>query len=96
VLRVRPQELVVALHVRPVERETFTKLGRRNAFSPTLLSAAFAVDGAEVRAAATGPGVEATLVSGAADEVPDDLAACASTAYARHALRVLTARALAS
>jgi CO/xanthine dehydrogenase FAD-binding subunit len=96
VLRERPQELVVALHVRPVERERFTKLGRRNAFSPTLLSAAFAVEGAEVRAAATGPGVEPTLVSGGADTIADELAACASTAYARHALHVLTARALAS
>jgi len=96
VLRERPQELVVALHVRPVERESFTKLGRRNAFSPTLLSAAFAVDGAEVRAAAAGPGIESTLITGDPDEISNQLSACASTPYARHALRVLTARALAS
>jgi CO/xanthine dehydrogenase FAD-binding subunit len=95
-LRERPRELIAAVHVRPIDRERFTKVGRRNAVSPTVVSAAFAVDEAELRGAATGPGIEPVLVAGAADFVADALAARASTSYARAVLRVLTARALTS
>jgi CO/xanthine dehydrogenase FAD-binding subunit len=84
-------DLVVAVHVRPVARESFTKVGRRHAFSPTLVSAAFGVDGSEVRAAATGPGVETRLVADVAG-----LVECGRDAYSRHVLGVLARRALES
>jgi CO/xanthine dehydrogenase FAD-binding subunit len=83
------RDLVAAVHVRPVSRERFTKIGRRNAFSPTLVSAAFAFDDGEVRAAATGDDVETRLVTG-------ELAECGRTPYARHVLGVLARRAAAS
>jgi CO/xanthine dehydrogenase FAD-binding subunit len=95
-LRERPRELIVAVHVRPVERESFAKIGHRNAFSPTLISAAFSVEDGEARAAATGTGIETRLVAEPADSLPEALAACATTPYARHVLRVLAERALES
>jgi CO/xanthine dehydrogenase FAD-binding subunit len=84
-------DLVVAVHVHPVERESFTKVGRRNAFSPTLVSAAFAVDGSDVRAAATGRAVQTRLVADRAGLVD-----CGRDAYSRHVLGVLARRALES
>jgi CO/xanthine dehydrogenase FAD-binding subunit len=103
-----PGELVVAVHVpaRPT-RQTFMKVGPRNAMVIAVVSLALAVDHerGEVRAAFGSAGPVPGLVLGSLDQrdaFPDRVAAAASpiddvrgsAAYRRHALRVLTARAL--
>jgi CO/xanthine dehydrogenase FAD-binding subunit len=85
-------------------RETFMKVGPRNAMVISVVSLALRVDG-ELRAAFGSAGPVPTLVRaelGEVDSFPDQVAAAASpiddvrgtAAYRRHALRVLTKRAL--
>ena len=98
-------ELIVAV-VLPVAsgRETFMKVGPRNAMVIAVVSLALRV-GDELRAAFGSAGPVPTLVRAGRDEVdsfPDRVAEAASpiddvrgtAAYRRHALRVLTKRAL--
>jgi CO/xanthine dehydrogenase FAD-binding subunit len=101
-------ELIVAVHLRPSgATQTFMKVGPRNAMVIAVCSLALTVDRAqgELRAAFGSAAPVATLVTGAvedADRFPDAVAAATapiddvrgSAAYRRHALRVLTARAL--
>ncbi|MGI8974540.1 MAG: FAD binding domain-containing protein [Gaiella sp.] len=101
-------ELVVAVRVEPTgARETFMKVGPRNAMVIAVCSLALTVDRerGEVRAAFGSAAPTVRLVSApidAADELPELVAAAASpiddvrgtAAYRLHALRVLTARAL--
>jgi len=103
-----PDELIVSLRVSPSgSRQTFMKVGPRNAMVIAVCSLALAVDRerGEVRAAFGSMGPVAALVRVPLDEVdgfPDAVAAASSpiddvrgtAAYRRHALRVLTARAL--
>jgi CO/xanthine dehydrogenase FAD-binding subunit len=101
-------ELILAVCVRPSgDRQTFMKVGPRNAMVIAVCSLALAVDrerGA-VRAAYGSAGPVPALVTGSlADrgEFPEAVAAAAqpiddvrgTARYRRHALRVLTARAL--
>jgi CO/xanthine dehydrogenase FAD-binding subunit len=98
-------ELVVAVLVDVAEaRETFMKVGPRNAMVIAVVSLAVRVDG-ELRAAFGSAGPVPTLVRaelGDVDSFPDRVADAASpiddvrgtAAYRRHALRVLTKRAL--
>jgi CO/xanthine dehydrogenase FAD-binding subunit len=85
-------------------RETFMKVGPRNAMVISIVSLALRVDG-ELRAAFGSAGPVPKLVRaelGKVDSFPDQVAAAASpiddvrgtAAYRRHALRVLTKRAL--
>jgi CO/xanthine dehydrogenase FAD-binding subunit len=101
-------ELIVAVHVEPSgSRQTFMKVGPRNAMVIAVCSLALAVDPVrgEIRAAYGSAGPVPALVTGPLDEreaFPDRVAAAASpiddvrgtAAYRRHALRVLTERAL--
>ncbi|HXV33231.1 MAG TPA: FAD binding domain-containing protein [Gaiellaceae bacterium] len=101
-------ELIVAVRLTPSKsRQTFMKVGPRNAMVIAVCSLALAVDREreEIRAAYGSAGPVPGLVTGKlADraEFPERLAAAASpiddvrgtAAYRRHALRVLTARAL--
>ena len=101
-------ELIVAVHVRPSgSRQTFMKVGPRNAMVIAVASLALAVDRerGEIRAAYGSAGPVPRLVRAPLDEAegfPDRVAEAASpiddvrgtAAYRRHALRVLTARAL--
>jgi CO/xanthine dehydrogenase FAD-binding subunit len=101
-------ELIVAVRLTPSKsRQTFMKVGPRNAMVIAVCSLALAVDREreEIRAAYGSAGPVPGLVTGQlADraEFPERLAAAASpiddvrgtAAYRRHALRVLTARAL--
>ena len=103
-----PDELIVAVLVRPSgQRQTFMKVGPRNAMVIAVCSLALVADRerGELRAAygSSSPVVE--LVTSSVDEASDfpDLVAAAaspiddirgSAAYRRHALRVLTVRAL--
>jgi CO/xanthine dehydrogenase FAD-binding subunit len=103
-----PDELIVAVHLTPSKsRQTFMKVGPRNAMVIAVCSLALAVDREreEIRAAYGSAGPVPGLVTaplGDRDAFPDRLAAAASpiddvrgtAAYRRHALRVLTARAL--
>ena len=104
----RPDELIAAVVVRPSHaRQTFMKVGPRNAMVIAVVSLALAVDRerGEIRAAygAAGP-VPALVTAPLAerDAFPELVAAAArpiddvrgSSAYRRHALRVLAARAL--
>lgn len=103
-----PDELVVCVRVEPTEsRQTFMKVGPRNAMVIAVCSLALAVDRerGEVRAAFGSAGPVAGLVTAPLDEMdgfPDAVAAAASpiddvrgtAAYRRHCLRVLTGRAL--
>jgi CO/xanthine dehydrogenase FAD-binding subunit len=103
-----PDELIVAARVRVAAgRETFMKVGPRNAMVIAVVSLAVRVDGdsGELRAAFGSAAPVATLVSGSLEErasFPELVAEAASpiddvrgtAAYRRHALRVLTARAL--
>ena len=103
-----PDELIVAVHVRPTgPRQTFMKIGPRNAMVIAVVSLALGVDEerGEVRASFGSAGPVPGLVSAALeerDELPERLADAASpiddvrgtAGYRRHALRVLTARAL--
>jgi CO/xanthine dehydrogenase FAD-binding subunit len=101
-------ELIVAVRVRPVDgTETFMKVGPRNAMVISVVSLALAVDrgGGELRAAFGSAGPVTGLVTAElddADAFPERVAGAASpiddvrgsAAYRRHALRVLTTRAL--
>ncbi|MDQ4082585.1 MAG: xanthine dehydrogenase family protein subunit M [Actinomycetota bacterium] len=101
-------ELIVAVRVRPSRaRQTFMKVGPRNAMVIAVVSLALAVDRErrEVRAAFGSAGPVPEVVMAKLDEaagLPDRVAAAArpiddvrgSAAYRRHALRVLTERAL--
>jgi CO/xanthine dehydrogenase FAD-binding subunit len=103
-----PDELIVAVHVQPSgTRQTFMKVGPRNAMVIAVASLALAVDPErdEVRAAFGSAGPVPRLVTAPlaeADELPERVAAASSpiddvrgtAAYRRHALRVLTQRAL--
>jgi len=103
-----PDELIVAVHLHPSgARQTFMKVGPRNAMVIAIASLALAVDREreEVRAAFGSAGPVPRLVTAAleeADELPERVAAAASpiddvrgtASYRRHALRVLTRRAL--
>ena len=97
-------ELVVGLLVETGGRQTFMKVGPRNAMVIAVVSLAVRVDG-ELRAAFGSAGPVPTLVRaplGDAESFPDLVAQAASpiddvrgtAAYRRHALRVLTKRAL--
>jgi CO/xanthine dehydrogenase FAD-binding subunit len=101
-------ELIVAVHVQPSgAAQTFMKIGPRNAMVIAVCSLALAVDREreEVRASFGSAGPVAGLVVAPLSEVdgfPEQVAAAASpiddvrgtAAYRRHALRVLTRRAL--
>ena len=99
-------ELIAGVSVAPADsRETFMKVGPRNAMVISVVSLALAVDGDEVRASFGSAGPVAGLVSAPLAEregFADRVAAAASSiddvrgtaAYRRHALRVLTERAL--
>ena len=98
-------ELIAAVTIEPAAaRETFMKVGPRNAMVIAVVSLALRV-GDELRAAFGSAGPVPTLVRAGADEVdsfPEQVAAAASpiddvrgtASYRRHALRVLTKRAL--
>jgi CO/xanthine dehydrogenase FAD-binding subunit len=99
-----PDELIVAVRVRPGGAETFMKVGPRNAMVIAVCSLAVRVDG-ELRAAYGSAGPVVGLVRAPLHEAasfPDRVAEAASpiddvrgtAAYRRHALRVLTRRAL--
>ncbi len=101
-------ELILAVRVRPSgARQTFMKVGPRNAMVIAVASIAVAVDRerGELRAAYGSAGPVPKLVTGPLEDVesfPERVAAAAkpiddvrgSAAYRRHALRVLTGRAL--
>ena len=103
-----PDELIVGAHVRAGgPRQTFMKVGPRNAMVIAVVSLALVVDEErdEVRAAFGSAGPVPGLVTAPLDErdeLPERVAAAASpiddvrgtATYRRHALRVLTARAL--
>jgi CO/xanthine dehydrogenase FAD-binding subunit len=103
-----PDELVVAVRVEPSRvPQTFMKIGPRNAMVISVCSLALHVDRprGEVRAAFGSSAPTVRLVAAALDEAesfPDLVVAAASpiddvrgtAAYRRHALRVLTGRAL--
>jgi CO/xanthine dehydrogenase FAD-binding subunit len=104
----RDDELIVAVRVRPSgARQTFMKVGPRNAMVISVCSLAVAVDRerGEIRAAYGSAGPVVGLVTCPLDEAdgfPDRVAAAASpiddvrgtAAYRRHALRVLARRGL--
>ena len=104
-----PDELVAAVRLAPSgSRQTFMKVGPRNAMVIAVCSLALAVDRerGEVRAAYGSAGPVPALVTAPLEEregFPERVAAAAkpiddvrgSAAYRRHALRVLAARALA-
>jgi CO/xanthine dehydrogenase FAD-binding subunit len=101
-------ELITAVHVEPSgAAQTFMKVGPRNAMVIAVCSLALVVDGDrdELRASFGSAGPVAGLVVAPLaelDELPDKVADAASpiddvrgtAAYRRHALRVLTRRAL--
>jgi len=101
-------ELIVAVRLTPSKsRQTFMKVGPRNAMVIAVCSLALAVDREreEIRAAYGSAGPVPALVTaplGEREEFPEQVAAAASpiddvrgtAAYRRHALRVLTGRAL--
>ena len=103
-----PDELVVSIRIEPSgARQTFMKVGPRNAMVIAVCSLALSVDRerGELRAAFGSAGPVTGLVTAPLDEAarfPDAVAAAASpiddvrgtAAYRRHALRVLTGRAL--
>jgi CO/xanthine dehydrogenase FAD-binding subunit len=101
-------ELILAVHLRPSgARQTFMKIGPRNAMVIAVCSLALAADRerGELRASFGSAGPVSGLVVAALDDresFPEQVAAAASpiddvrgtAAYRRHALRVLTKRAL--
>jgi len=103
-----PDELITAVLVRPSgARQTFMKVGPRNAMVIAVCSLALAADRnrGELRAAFGSAGPVVGLVTaplGERDSFPEQVAAAArpiddvrgTAAYRRHALRVLAARAL--
>jgi CO/xanthine dehydrogenase FAD-binding subunit len=99
-----PDELIVAVRLEaPGPRQTFMKVGPRNAMVIAVVSLALIVDGDEVRASfgSAGP-VPGLVTAPLGDELPQLVAEAASpiddvrgtARYRRHALRVLTQRAL--
>ena len=100
-----PDELIVGVSVRaPGARQTFMKVGPRNAMVISVVSLALRADG-DLRAAFGSAGPVPTLVTAGlddADSFADRVAGAASpiddvrgtAAYRRHALHVLTRRAL--
>jgi CO/xanthine dehydrogenase FAD-binding subunit len=103
-----PDELITAVHIRPTgPRQTFMKVGPRNAMVIAVVSLALVVDEehGEVRASFGSAGPVPGLVTAPLeerDELSERVAEAASpiddvrgtAEYRRHALRVLTARAL--
>ncbi len=103
-----PDEIITAVRVTPSgSRQTFMKVGPRNAMVISVCSLALEVDRErdEIRAAFGSAAPTVRLVTAplhAADGFPEQVAAAASpiddvrgtAAYRRHALRVLTRRAL--
>ena len=103
-----PDELIVAAHVRPAGgKQTFMKVGPRNAMVISVVSLALGLDEehGELRAAFGSAGPVPLLVTAPLDErdtFAERIAAAASpiddvrgtAAYRRHALRVLATRAL--
>jgi CO/xanthine dehydrogenase FAD-binding subunit len=103
-----PDELIVAVFARPSgDMQTFMKVGPRNAMVIAVCSLALAVDRerGELRAAYGSAGPVPALVTGSLaerDSFPERMAGAASpiddvrgtARYRRHALQVLTARAL--
>lgn len=103
-----PDELITAVHVEPSgQPQTFMKVGPRNAMVIAVCSLALVVDRerGELRAAFGSSAPVARLVRGPlgqVDSFPEQVAEAASpiddvrgtAAYRRHALRVLTQRAL--
>ena len=103
-----PDELIVAVLLRPSDAsQTFMKVGPRNAMVIAVCSLALSVDEerGELRASFGSAGPVPGLVTAPLDELaefPERVAAAASpiddvrgtAAYRRHALRVLTTRAL--
>jgi CO/xanthine dehydrogenase FAD-binding subunit len=101
-------ELIVAVHVRtPGPRQTFMKIGPRNAMVIAVVSLAMCVDEErdEIRVSFGSAGPVPGLVTGKldeADDLPERVAEAASpiddvrgtARYRRHALQVLTSRAL--
>ena len=103
---VAEDELILGVSVDATEsRQTFMKVGPRNAMVIAVVSLALAVDDDEVRASFGSAGPVPGLVTAPLaerDELPERVAEAASpiddvrgsARYRRHALRVLTARAL--
>jgi CO/xanthine dehydrogenase FAD-binding subunit len=101
-----PDELILGVRLAaPGPRQTFMKVGPRNAMVIAVVSLAVVVDGDEVRASFGSAGPVPGLVSAPLDEnagLPERVAEAASpiddvrgtARYRRHALRILTARAL--
>ena len=100
-----PDELVAAVRVRPSGgAQTFMKVGPRNAMVISVVSLAVLVEDGQVRASYGSAGPLPGIVVGSADdpEFPNQVAEAASpiddvrgtARYRRHALRVLTERAL--
>lgn len=97
-------ELIVAVHVEPSGMpQTFMKVGPRNAMVIAVCSLALRVDGGDVRAAIGSAAPVATLVTGPVDGFAERVVMAASpiddvrgtAVYRKHALRVLTERAIA-
>ncbi len=101
-----PDELITGVRLAaPGPRQTFMKVGPRNAMVIAVVSLALAVDGDELRASYGSAGPVPGLVTaplGERDGFPERVAEAASpiddvrgsARYRRHALRVLTERAL--
>jgi CO/xanthine dehydrogenase FAD-binding subunit len=101
-----PDELIAAVHMPvPGPRQTFMKIGPRNAMVIAVVSLALYVDGDEIRVSFGSAGPVPGLVTGRVNEpgeLPERVAEAASpiddvrgtARYRRHALRVLTARGL--
>jgi CO/xanthine dehydrogenase FAD-binding subunit len=99
-----PEELILSVRLpAPGPRQTFMKVGPRNAMVISVVSLALLVEDGEARASYGSAGPVPGLVVGAPDsEFPERVAEAASpiddvrgtARYRRHALRVLTERAL--
>jgi CO/xanthine dehydrogenase FAD-binding subunit len=101
-----PDELIVAVRIPvPGPRQTFMKVGPRNAMVIAVVSLALVVDGDELRASYGSAGPVPGLVTAPIEErdtFPEQVAEAASpiddvrgtARYRRHALRVLAERAL--
>ena len=99
-----PEELILSVRLPvPGPRQTFMKVGPRNAMVISVVSLALLVEDGEARASFGSAGPVPGLVTGAPDaDFPERVAEAASpiddvrgtARYRRHALRVLTERAL--